>query len=307
MMRIYNHKKLGEGSFSDVFLGELDGMPVALKRINTKSQKYNPAATQNEISIHKQLKHNNIVTLFTTKCRNQYLYLALELMKNGSLEDWLYQHDNPLHPLTCELISKDIAAGLKHIHDLGYIHRDIKPQNILLNTRMQAKISDFGLSITKVAAECTPSGTPNYIAPEVATASLMKPARLKYIESSDIYSLGITLLEMVRQKPPFESMKYLPLAELLHYIANGEHDEIPMDLPRKLAIIISGCLTTNPMYRFSMQIIEQIFSTIDVAVETTEGLKRYSGQAHFWSTTHKNKVSRSNTVPYPPACTSSLA
>jgi serine/threonine protein kinase len=127
--------------------------------------------------------------------------LVMELLQGGSLHDFLHcrtELSQPLTPQAQHRIALDVALGLQYLHSLGWMHRDIKPRNVLLDgaTPHRAKISDFGLS-TRIGVEGNPSqaGTFRYMAPEAYFQAFAPPA--------DIYSFGILLWELIYAEQPF--------------------------------------------------------------------------------------------------------
>ncbi|KAJ9554553.1 hypothetical protein OSB04_018598 [Centaurea solstitialis] len=167
-------KKLGQGGFGSVYEGTLkDGSKIAVKCLEGLAQvkKSFLAEVESIGSIH----HVNLVRLRGFCAWKSQRLLVYEFMSNGSLDQWIYQGDRK-HVLEWECRKKvvhDIAKGLAYLHEdcrQKIIHLDIKPQNILLDSDFNAKVSDFGLSklIDRNQAEVitTMRGTPGYLAPE---------------------------------------------------------------------------------------------------------------------------------------------
>ncbi len=265
-----NNQILARGSFATVFSGfrNSDRLPVAVKKITLNN---NPnkslESLRIEIDIHNQLKHPNIVELFFSEQNDQEqaLYLYLELMNQGDLFDALYVKFIKFDSNTCFTMMQDIVAGLTYLHEQGFIHRDIKPENILLNDRWQAKLADFGLSSSKETALTTdPLGTPEYIAPEIASIYLKKAKAKQYAynELTDIYALGLTLLEMVGSPKPFYDYKKSGnKIQFWEKIAEGLSSvEIPEDKYAIFSDVIKGCLIQNPKNRINNQALNQLLS-----------------------------------------------
>ncbi|XP_050227222.1 G-type lectin S-receptor-like serine/threonine-protein kinase SD2-5 [Mercurialis annua] len=210
-------KVLGEGGFGTVFQGNLaDGTIIAVKRLNGLGQvrKSFLAEVESIGSIH----HVNLVRLLGFCADKSHRLLVYEFMYNGSLDKWIFHSPQDLDWQQRKKIILDIAKGLTYLHEdctQKIIHLDIKPQNILLDQKFNAKISDFGLSKlidrdqSKVVT--TMRGTPGYLAPEWLSSVIT--------EKADIYSFGVVLLEMlcgrrnVDHSQPEEQMHLLSIFE----------------------------------------------------------------------------------------------
>lgn len=214
--------KLGQGSFGAVYEGS--GLPgikenVAIKRILDASADHTKRDFENEISIMSQLHHRNILRLMGWCREDKHLLLIYEIMKKGNLEGHLYPQIGASDSRVYGVVDDDtssqlgwprrrniligIASGLAYLHTecpKSIVHRDIKPGNVMLDTDFNAKLSDFGL-VTQVNHTQTSRATMNII----GTRSYIDPA---YIETgktcgqSDVYSLGVMLLEIVCGEKP---------------------------------------------------------------------------------------------------------
>ncbi|XP_024987335.1 probable LRR receptor-like serine/threonine-protein kinase At1g07650 [Cynara cardunculus var. scolymus] len=201
--------KLGEGGFGSVYKGTLlDGTLVAVKQLSSTSRQGNREFV-NEIGMIAGIRHPNIVRLHGCCVEGDHLLLLYEYMENNSLAHALFEQDKSKMEInwsTRQRICIGIAKGLAFLHEesvLRMVHRDIKATNILLDTNLTPKISDFGLAkldeehthiVTKVA------GTLGYMAPEYALWGL-----LTY--KADVYSFGVLALEIVAGK---NNMKFRP-------------------------------------------------------------------------------------------------
>ncbi|KAJ0725292.1 putative protein kinase RLK-Pelle-SD-2b family [Helianthus annuus] len=198
------NKKLGEGGFGVVFKGTLeDGSKIAVKCLGGLGQvnKSFLAEVQSIGSIH----HVNLVTLRGfCACKSQR-FLVYEFMSNGSLDHWIYHGDREkvLEWKCRKKIILDVAKGLAYLHEecrQKIIHLDIKPQNILLDSEFNARVSDFGLSKlidrNQPQVMTTVRGTPGYLAPEWLSSVIT--------EKVDVYGFGIVLLEMLCGRKKFD-------------------------------------------------------------------------------------------------------
>ncbi|KAI7730025.1 hypothetical protein M8C21_019976 [Ambrosia artemisiifolia] len=199
-------RKVGEGGYGPVFKGVLDDKPVAIKVLRPGTAQ-GRSQFQQEVEVLSCMRHPNMVLLLGA-CP-EYGCLVYEYMDNGSLEDRLLRRgDTP--PLTWQVrfkIAAEIATGILFLHQTKpepIVHRDLKPGNILLDQNFVSKISDVGLARLLPASSLnedvsqyrmtTAAGTMCYIDPEYQQTGMLGV-------KSDIYSLGIMLLQLITAKP----------------------------------------------------------------------------------------------------------
>ncbi|XP_061365174.1 U-box domain-containing protein 52-like [Gastrolobium bilobum] len=217
--------KIGEGGYGPVFKGVLDDTVVAVKALKpdiTQGERQ----FQQEVNVLSTIRHPNMVPLLGA-CP-EYGCLVYEYMENGSLEDRLFLKDNtpPIPWKTRFKIASEIATGLLYLHQTRpepVVHRDLKPANILLDRNYVSKITDVGLARlvppkvpnkTTQYHKTTAAGTFCYIDPEYQQTGLLGV-------KSDIYSLGIVLLQIITGKPPI-GVAYL----VDEAINNGKFSEV---------------------------------------------------------------------------------
>ncbi|KAI3689477.1 hypothetical protein L2E82_47435 [Cichorium intybus] len=202
--------KLGEGGFGAVYKGTLlDGTPIAVKKLSSKSRQGNREFV-NEIGMIAGIQHPNVVRLHGCCVERNHLLLVYEYMENNSLARALFEHDKSKLEIDWprrQRICVGVAKGLAFLHEesvLKMVHRDIKATNILLDADLTPKISDFGLAKLDEDENSHIStgvaGTMGYIAPEYALWGY-----LTY--KADVYSFGVLALEIVTGK---SNMKYQP-------------------------------------------------------------------------------------------------
>ncbi|KAI7731219.1 hypothetical protein M8C21_002675, partial [Ambrosia artemisiifolia] len=200
--------KLGEGGFGSVYKGALlDGTLIAVKQLSSKSKQGNREFV-NEIGMIAGIQHPNVVRLHGWCAEHNHLLLVYEYMKNNSLAHALFDKaKTEIDWPTRQRICVGIAKGLAFLHEetaLKMVHRDIKASNILLDTDLTPKISDFGLAKLndkdKTHISTKVVGTLGYMAPEYALWGY-----LTY--KADVYSFGVLALEIVAGK---NNMKYQP-------------------------------------------------------------------------------------------------
>ncbi|KAK4369046.1 hypothetical protein RND71_012838 [Anisodus tanguticus] len=198
-------KKLGQGGFGSVFEGCLeDGTKIAVKCLDGIGQVKKSFLAEVETigSIH----HVNLVQLIGFCAEKSHRLLVFEFMSNGSLEKWIYhgKQEQSLDWNCRRKIIQDIAKGLAYLHEecrQKILHLDIKPPNILLDEKHNAKLADFGLSklIDRNQSQVvtTMRGTPGYLAPEWLSGAIT--------EKVDVYSFGIVVLEILSGRRHFEA------------------------------------------------------------------------------------------------------
>ncbi|KAL0327277.1 UNVERIFIED_CONTAM: Cysteine-rich receptor-like protein kinase [Sesamum angustifolium] len=191
--------KLGQGGFGTVYKGVLpDGREIAVKRLFFNN-KHRAADFYNEVNIISSVEHKNLVRLLGCSCSGPESLLVYEFMPNMSLDRFIFDSSKG-KALNWEKRFEIIigtAEGLVYLHEntkIRIIHRDIKASNILLDSRLRAKIADFGLARTfqedKSHISTAIAGTLGYMAPEYL-------AHGQLTEKADVYSFGVLLIEIV--------------------------------------------------------------------------------------------------------------
>ena len=246
-------KEVGAGGQATVYLGrdtDLDSF-VAIK-VMTKSGQEFIEAFQEEAKTTRQLRHPNIATVLDFVIENNTACIVMDYFQN-SLDQEISEHA-PIQYEQAEKIILGICEALKHAHQRKFVHRDIKPQNILLDDDLTAYVTDFGIAgVSDSIAKSDSLGTPTYMSPEQFNNGQIIDAR------SDIYSLGITIFEMLTGHPPFEGNGH----ELSIDHQQSPVPDIPSDLPVPLHLeaITRKCLEKNPGDRY--QNIDEILSELN--------------------------------------------
>ena len=193
-----NEKCIGKGSFAKVYYGvnRTTGQEVAIKKISFYNLPDNiKTKTLSEIEILKSIDHPNIIKLYEYFFDNNYLFLITEYCNNGDLTSWIKKNNTELEILD---VIKQIVEGLNYLHNKKIIHRDIKPQNILLNDKT-VKICDFGFSMIikdGMSMFKTICGTPLYMSPEIINLE-------DYNLKSEVWSLGIVFYNIFFNDHPY--------------------------------------------------------------------------------------------------------
>eukprot|EP00253_Pinus_taeda_P011125 PITA_11125 len=241
-------RKIGQGGFGSVFFGKLrDGNDIAVKVLSLFS---NEGVQQflNEVDLLSRIHHKNLVSLlgYCNECRG--LMLIYEHMSGGSLSEHLYGRRAGLSNLSWETrlkIAIDAAQGLEYLH-VGclpkIIHRDVKSSNILLDSNLNGKLADFGISRLTIDGEAghvttTVKGTAGYLDPDYFNSQMLT-------EKSDVYSFGVVLLEIICGRPSINSK--LPVVErnLVRW-ATRYLDVVMNENPDKIAEIVDKRLGKN--------------------------------------------------------------
>ncbi len=246
-------RELGGGSMAAVYLAEdiRHGRQVAIKCLRPEyAATIGAERFLREIEIAAQLQHPHIVPLLDSGEAGGFLYLVMPFIDGESLRVRLVREGRLAAGEVLRILG-DVADALAYAHGKGIIHRDIKPDNILLAGR-HALVADFGVAKAMSDATIAPRdltigvalGTPAYMAPEQATASPTVDHR------ADLYALGVVGYELLTGQPPFER----PTAQAI-LTAHVLDAPVPLgdrrpDVSPALAAIIDRCLAKSPDERF---------------------------------------------------------
>ena len=242
---------LGKGGMGIVYKAhdrELDDL-VAIKTLRSEVLSADPTLLdrfKQEIRLARRITHPNVLRTHDLGEWNGLRYLSMEFVKGLTLKH-LLESDEILPTPVGLRIAKQVCAGLAAAHEVGVIHRDVKPQNILIEPTGGLKIMDFGIArLTEdrgMTATGTVIGTPDYMSPEQARGV---PLDFR----SDIYSTGIVLYEVFSGSLPFDGDS--PLAVVLKHV--NEPPPLPQSKnPRidpKIAVIIIKCMQKEPAARY---------------------------------------------------------
>ncbi|XP_029374310.1 mitogen-activated protein kinase kinase kinase kinase 5 [Echeneis naucrates] len=193
--------RVGGGTYGEVYKArnKQNGELAAIKVIKMEPED-DFSIIQQEIVIVKSCKHPNIVAYYGSYIRANKLWICMEFCGGGSLQD-IYHVTGPLSEPQIAYICREMLQGLDYLHAQKKIHRDIKGANILLNNQGKVKLADFGISAqitATLARRMSFIGTPYWMAPEVAAVEI----KGGYNELCDIWSVGITAIELAELQPP---------------------------------------------------------------------------------------------------------
>jgi len=253
--------KLGQGAAGWVVRAEDMTLqrPVALKLLPFESQRddsHRAAAEQflGEARRAAQLVHPGIVQILEVGRTRDLVFIAMELLEGGTLEQKLEETGTLPWRRAVEWVI-EASATLGYAHGRGVIHRDVKPSNLMLTETGHVKIMDFGLAYAELAAEADQAdrqlgapdkavaGTPYFMAPEVIRATTSP--------RSDAFSMGATLWYLLTGKPPYDIRKLTDVARIGKDLRLGAFSEERPDVPAPIARVLGKALEPNPDARYA--------------------------------------------------------
>lgn len=176
----------------------------ALKYLNFEGdQEAQRTQLQAELKQIEALKHDNIVSSYEAFFRDGKLYIVLEYMDCGTMNDLIKRHPKDFSEENLAFVARSLLRGLQHLHKSLVVHRDIKPANVLCNSKGEVKISDFGVAKTLTGNDMqtlSSQGSVPYMSPE-------RIQSMPYSFSCDIWSAGLTIAECALGTYPFPSLK----------------------------------------------------------------------------------------------------
>ncbi|KMZ71250.1 Protein kinase-related protein [Zostera marina] len=278
---------LGAGGYGEVFRGSLpDGMPIAVKVAKLGNAKSTDQIL-NEVSILSQVNHRSLVRLLGCSVELDQPILVYEFIPNGTLHDHLHKGSHkPLSWRRRLAIAYQTAEGLAYLHFAAVppiYHRDVKSGNILLDEKMDGKVSDFGLSRLAVSdlshiSTCA-QGTLGYLDPEYYR-------NYQLTDKSDVYSFGVVLLELLTAKKAIDFSREEEDVNLAVYVQQRVEEgrvmdvldphlvegatELELDTMKAVAFLAVGCLEEKRQNRPSMKdVTEEIDYIISLEAGAT--------------------------------------
>lgn len=206
------------------------------------------------------LSHPNIVNIYDVGEEKNILYMVMEYVDGLTLKEYVVQH-GPVAVNEAVDIMKQLTDAIAHAHANGLIHRDIKPQNILIDSTGHVKVTDFGIAIALSATSLTQTnsilGSVHYLSPEQARGGMAT-------KKSDIYSLGIVLYELLTAQLPFSGQS--PISIALKHLQNDTPSvrQLNENVPQSVENIVLKATAKDPFNRYeSVYAMEQ---ALDVAL-----------------------------------------
>lgn len=274
---------IGHGGMGKVYLGTHPklNLPVAIKVLPPQYAK-DPGSKERFVKtarISAKLQHQNVVCVYDFGTMDDGApYLVLEYVSGGTLYEQL-RDTGPLSPTRVAEVGCSICSALSQAARVGIVHRDVKPDNIMLTKDRICKLSDLGLAKINLdenaalrakrryQSETTGHGglgTPEYTAPEQSLDAKNCDTR------ADIYSLGVTMYELVTGKLPFDSHDSVELRRMHLEAEPTPAHELRPDLPSMLEYIISRCIKKDPAERY--QTPDELRADLEAFLSDTNSL-----------------------------------
>lgn len=244
--------KIGVGGMADVFKGEdtLLGRPVAVKILHSNFAGDDDfvARFKREAQAAGKLSHPNIVSMYDVGFDQGYHYIVMEYIEGETLKEYITRHER-ISIDNAVKFTIAIAEGLEHAHAMGIVHCDIKPHNVLITKQGRIKVTDFGIARAMNAGTTmmytnSIMGSAHYLSPEQASG---KPVN----GSTDIYSLGAVLYEMLTGRVPYEGET--PISVALKHVRERliPPTRYNPSIPTLLEAAVIKALAKRPEDRFS--------------------------------------------------------
>lgn len=255
-------KTIGGGGMANVYLARdiiLD-RDVAIKvlRLEYANDEEFIVRFDREAKAATSLSHQNIVNIFDVGAENNILYMVMEYVDGLTLKEYI-QRNSPIEVETAMDIMNQVTSAITHAHANDLVHRDIKPQNILIDKYGNVKVTDFGIAIALSATALTQTnailGSVHYLSPEQARGG-------NATKKSDIYSLGIVLFELLTGRLPFSGQT--PVSIALKHLQNETPSvrRFNPNVPQSVENIVLRATAKDPFHRY-----ETVYELND-AIET---------------------------------------
>ena len=276
----YYKEPIGYGSFSMIYKGYKHNCnnPFAIKQI---TKIIDMKHFNNEVELMKKLKHPNILKLYDVIIKNKKIFLILEYCNNGDLSSYIKSSNNKFN----YKYLKQIMNGLKYLYTNNILHRDIKPQNILIHNN-NIKISDFGFakSFEKNELITTFCGSPLYMAPEIIN-------KREYNEKSDIWSLGVILYEIFCKMHPYYTESKETLWNNIKKGIQINYDDIK---DNSIRFLIENLLINDPDRRLNWDKLFNNYSKMQFNNSVHNSFGMFQMDEHFDT---NNKITQSVIIP----------
>ena len=264
-------EELGKGGMGKVYKAYDEEIKekVALKLIKPEIAEDNTTVERfrNELKFARKIRHKNVCQMYDLNKEEGSYYITMEYVSGEDLKSFI-RRSRRLNIGTAILIAKQVCEGLIEAHKLGVVHRDLKPQNVMIDKDGNARIMDFGIARLLDAKGITDSGlmigTPEYMSPEQVEG---KEADYR----TDIYSLGIILYEMVTGQVPFEGETPISIAMQQINKAPFDPKEVNPQVPEDMSQVILKCVEKKRKNRYqnAKELLSELVK-IEKSIPTTE-------------------------------------
>lgn len=242
--------KLGSGGMAEVYRAEdtILNRIVAIKVLHSQfaTQRDFVERLRREAQSAANLNHPNIVSIHDWGSEENNYFIVMEYIEGKTLKE-IIEAEAPLTPERAINIAIKACSALEFAHKREIIHRDVKPQNIVITPEGEIKVTDFGIARAGAATPMTQTGsimgTAQYISPEQAQGRIVQ-------RTSDIYSLGVVLYEMLTGRPPFSGENPVSIAFKQVHEQPIPPRKINPDIPESLERVILRALAKNPADRY---------------------------------------------------------
>ena len=243
-------RRIGSGGMADVYLARdtILERDVAIKAMRSEYVNDVEFTTRfdREAQAATSLSHPNVVSIYDVGEDGDILYMVMEYIDGLTLKEYIQQY-GPIDVEEALDIMRQIVSAIAHAHENDIVHRDIKPQNILMNNFGQAKVTDFGIAIALSATSLTQTnsilGSVHYLSPEQARGGMAT-------KKSDIYSIGIVLFELLTGRLPFSGQS--PVSIALKHLQSETPSvrRFNQDIPQSMENIVLKATAKNPFHRY---------------------------------------------------------
>ena len=286
-------EELGRGGMGSVYkaLDKELGEKVALKLLKPEiaADERMIERFRNELKYARKITHKNVCRMYDLNKEERTPYITMEYVSGEDLKSSL-RRMGPLSVAKTLYIAKQVCQGLAEAHKLGVVHRDLKPQNIMIDKQGYAHIMDFGIARMTKAKGVTTSGmmigTPDYMSPEQVEG--------KEVDTrADIYAMGVILYEMMTGTTPFQGDTAISIA--IKHTREEPRDprEINDQIPVELSQLILKCMEKDRIKRFqSIDELHDGLDKIEQGVPTTDRVLKVSKPSTARTLVGESKVKK---------------